>query len=326
MASKLVYLYKTGSQITSAPPIPWRVKGILPAQGLAAIFGPSTAGKSFLALDLAASIALGNDWFGHRVKQAPVTYVVLEGEGGFARRIKAWEKYNEHGLPCSLQFVTEQPFQLNLREHVEALAEGIPKGSVIIIDTLNRSSPDADENTSKDMGLILAGAKLLQTLTQGLVILIHHTGKDETRGLRGHSSLIAAIDASIEVKRNEDVRSWTVAKAKDGQDGYEFGFRLAIEDLGTDEDGDTVTSCAIEPMSSLPQTPRSLGKNQKAALAALEPHLVDGPIPLEQAIAIIASTLEHIEPKRRNERAKLAIESLLNSNKLIRNDGQISRA
>lgn len=321
MSSEIVYVYKTGPQITSVPSIPWRVKGVLPAVGLAAIFGPSTAGKSFLALDLAASIALGNSWFGHRVKQAPVIYVVLEGEGGFARRIKAWEQYNQHPLPCCLQFVTEQPFQLNLRAHVEALAKGIPKGAVVIIDTLNRSAPDADENTSKDMGMILSGCKLLQTLTQGLVILIHHTGKDETKGLRGHSSLIAAVDASIEVKRNDNVRSWTMAKVKDGADSDEFGFRLTIEDLGTDEDGDMVTSCAIEPTTEAasPRTPTSgLKGNQKQVLEALLAHLSTSPLlHYDDALEIAKTALADKDSRHRASAAKHALDSLIKAGKII---------
>jgi RecA-family ATPase len=65
-------------------PIQWRVKGLLPATGIAAIFGPSGSGKSFLAKDLGASIALGQDWFGHRTTRCDVTYVMLEAEGGCA--------------------------------------------------------------------------------------------------------------------------------------------------------------------------------------------------------------------------------------------------
>jgi hypothetical protein len=64
------------------------------------------------------------------------------------------------------------------------------------------------------MGEILEAAKRLQSLTGGLVVLVHHTGKDATKGLRGHSSLFAAMDAAVEVSRDGDRREWKVAKAR----------------------------------------------------------------------------------------------------------------
>lgn len=313
-----IYTLKSSSAIASIPLPPWRVKGILPIQGLATIYGPSTAGKSFIAIDLACSIALGNDWFGHRVKRAHVTYVALEGEGGFPKRLRAWEQYNCHPLPDKLRFIIDEPFNINNPLHVQQLATIIPKGSVVIIDTLNRSAPDSDENTSRDMGLVLAGCKQLQALTQALIILIHHTGKDESKGMRGHSSLLAAVDASIEVKRTDDIRSWTVAKAKDDGDGAEFCFRLAIESLGQDEDGDPITSCAIEPMTTvaLPK-PSGLKGNQKAVLAAIEAALTCGPIPYDDALLAACSALPNVDSQHRSSRARITLNSLIKTGKLI---------
>ena len=117
-----------------------------------------------------------------------------------------------------------------------------------IIDTLNASAPGADENASEDMGRIIDGAKRLQAAIGGVVVLVHHTGKDSTRGLRGHSSLFAALDAAIEVQRDGDARSWKLAKSKDGADGEFVPFRLRVVELGEDDDGEPVTSCVVEPV------------------------------------------------------------------------------
>ena len=322
MSDTAAPIYQTQSSASvAATPLPlWRIKGILPIQGLATIYGPSTSGKSFLAIDIAAAIAFGNDWFGHRVKKCPVLYVALEGEGGFPKRLRAWEQYNCQPLPENLQFVLGQPFNINDSLHVAQLATVVKRGSVVIIDTLNRSAPDADENTSKDMGAVLAGCKQLQSLTNCLVILIHHTGKDESRGMRGHSSLLAAVDASIEVHRTDDARSWSVAKAKDDGDGAEFCFRLAIEELGQDADGDVVTSCAIEPTTeaAMPRSLKGLKGNQKAVLAAIEPLLVDGPISFDSALQAASEALANVDGKHRASRAKIALEGLFNAGRLLR--------
>jgi hypothetical protein len=70
------------NDLAALPPTEHLVKGILPSSGLAAIYGPSGSGKTFLALDLIMAIACQSDWFGHKVKNVPVTYVGLEGKGG----------------------------------------------------------------------------------------------------------------------------------------------------------------------------------------------------------------------------------------------------
>lgn len=266
-------LLKT-KDLRSLPMPQWRVKNILPATGLAAIYGPSGSGKSFLAFDLAARIATGKAWFGFRVKEAPVVYVGLEGESGFKLRAQAMEEYWRCDLGEKFSLVL-QPFKIIKAQDIADLSESVLMKSVIFIDTLNRSAPEADENSSQDMGQIIEGAKELQARTDGLVVVIHHTGKEASRGLRGHSSLVASLDASIEVTRKGGQRGWQLTKSKEGVDGDPHSFSLEVVNLGFDEDGDALTSCAVAPSTPLsaPQKPITGGGEQvldafKAALAA----------------------------------------------------------
>jgi hypothetical protein len=238
------YRLLTGDQLRELPPLAWCVRGVLPAVGLAALFGPSASGKSFLAFDLAAAIAGGWRWFDHRVTAAPVVYAALEGEAGFKLRAQAWEVHRGQRLPEGLRLML-QPFKLTEPQDVADLAAVVPAGAVVFLDTLNRAAPLADENSSRDMGEILEAAKRLQAATGGLVVLVHHTGKDSSRGLRGHSSLFAAMDAAVEVSRDGDRREWRVAKSKDGADGEAHLFGLEVLALGTDEHGDAITSCVV---------------------------------------------------------------------------------
>src|SRR6185369_2816376 len=133
---------------------------------------------------------------------------------------------------------------------VPDLAETIKESGgagLIVLDTLNRAAGGADENSSQDMGALIAAATELQRLVGALVLLIHHTGKEANRGARGHSSLFASLDAAIEVTRSDDRREWKVAKSKDGEDGKSHPFRLEVIEICTDEDGDLVTSCVVVP-------------------------------------------------------------------------------
>ena len=93
--------------LRNLPALAWRVRGVLPAVGLAGLYGPSASGKSFLALDMAAAIAEGRRWFDCRVEAAPVVYAALEGEGGFRLRVAAWEAHTGRALPDGLVMVLQ---------------------------------------------------------------------------------------------------------------------------------------------------------------------------------------------------------------------------
>lgn len=247
--------------LAALPPHRWRIKGVLPAMGLAAIWGPPGSGKTFLSLDLAGAIATGRpEWFGARVKASPVVYAALEGESGIQTRMSAYrEHYGDVGLE-HMRFLVEA-FSLLSEDDRPALVEAIRavgfERPVVILDTLNRAAPAADENASADMGVIVAAAKEIQAELSGLVLLVHHSGKNAANGLRGHSSLLAALDAAIEVKREGEARSWRLAKAKDGSDGTEHPFTLKLVELGEDEDGDPVTSCVVTTENAEPIVPKA---------------------------------------------------------------------
>lgn len=328
------------AEFDTLPPLRWRVHSVLPTAGVAVMFGPSGCGKSFLSTDLIAALTTGEQWFGYRVKACRVLAVVLEGEAGYRRRVEAWERANERAFPESARFVFDQ-FRLTARDDVLALAAAIAKdqgADVIVIDTLNRAAPECDENASQDMGRILEGVRELQATTGALVLLVHHTGKNIANGMRGHSSLHAALDAAIEVSRNGDGREWKVAKSKDGRDGAVHAFRLDVIDLGEDEDQEPVTSCVVRPAVDAAPATRAkppTGGNQKIVYDALGPLLKASPIfgrggapaqrpclSLEDAIAGCKERLA-VEPKRRSERARQAITGLIAAQVLGSNEGWV---
>jgi len=326
------YPVLTADDLARLPPVRWRVRGVLPEQGLAAVYGPSGSGKSFLTLDLLGAVADETEWFGHRTHACPVTYLALEGEQGIAQRVAAYR--TRHGAaPAAMRFVAA-PFALLEAGDVHDLAEAIRAAGgadgIVAIDTLNRAGAGADENDSRDMGRLIDGAKRLQAALGGLVLVVHHSGKDPTKGLRGHSSLHAALDAVIEVTRDGERRDWRIAKSKDGADGDAQPFRLEVVELGEDDAGDPITSCVVEPVTrdSGPTRPAlpSAGSNQRVAWDAVgavlrEAGLSRPPgvpdcvpegrpvVPLEVAITAVAPRLV-VEEKRRRERALQAIQGL----------------
>ena len=325
------YKLLTGKDLRLLPPVQWRLKGILPHEGLAAMYGPSASGKSFLGFDAGVAISQGVDWFGIRTTKSTVVYVALEGESGFKNRVAAWELENGRSLPVDM-FMVMQPFHITKPEDVGDLAAATPSGWVVIVDTLNRAAPTSDENSSKEMGEILESCKRLQALIGGLVILIHHTGKDTTKGARGHSSFFAALDGAIEVQRLNEIRSWSIAKAKDGQDGKNLPFELKVHTLGTDLDGDDITSCTIERrLPNIFVKPSPKGAKQQAALKAIKVHITNLVNPtlgiagsqsnavclkFEDAVSFLAGTLETTVKHKRNSEARRLLKGLTDSGHL----------
>ena len=323
------YRLQSADDLLSAPPLRWMVQGVLPAPGFGAVYGPSGSGKSFLVLDLCTAIADGAEWFGRRVNTAPVTYVCLEGEAGLGKRAKAWSIRRQCNLPARLRFVT-QPLDLRQPEDVADLCAAVlaagGRDGLLVIDTLNRAAPGTDENSSVDMGQLIEACKVAQRRLGGVVLLVHHTGKDGAKGLRGHSSLYAALDAAIEVSRNDGRREWSVAKSKDDADGGRHAFALRVVELGDDEHGEPVTSCVVEADDSTKEVARvrlPQGGNQRIALDALAEPLRqsqdfgkgDAPtthpcLEIEAAVRLVASSLT-CESRKRNERARAAVTGLV---------------
>lgn len=327
----------TAGELAASPPMKWLVRGVLPREGIGAVYGPSGSGKSFLALDLQGAIASKRDWFDHRTKPVPVLYVALEGESGIRQRAEAWEQ--QHGeFPNTFRFLLA-PLDIRLeRDRVElveaARAAGLA-GGVLVLDTLNRAAPGLDENDSRDMGQVIDAMKSLQAELGGLVLVVHHSGKDQSKGMRGHSSLHAALDCAIEVSRTDDRREWKLAKAKDGEDGKAHPFRLDVVEIGVDEDEEPITSCVVvqeEPAEEVTRPVIPQGGNQRIVWDVLGDLLrnsshygMEGAPPtrpcvqLEEAIQAIAPRLT-CEERRKVNRTREAFTGLL-AKRLIQHNG-----
>lgn len=228
----------------STPPPEWIVKGLLPKAELAVLFGESGSGKSFMALDVAMSIARGEPWRGLRTRAGRVVYIAAEGAGGFRNRLEAYRQhYNLNG---------QQPFDvipdapnLLLKDDALSVAKAIGPASVVVVDTFAQVTPGGNENAGEDVGRALAHCKGIHVATGGLVLLIHHAGKDASKGARGWSGLRAAADAELEVIRNTAGRCMRTSKQKDGDDTGSWGFGLQVVNIGMDSDGDIISSCVV---------------------------------------------------------------------------------
>jgi hypothetical protein len=184
-------------------PISWQIEGILEADTLSGIVGPSGSGKSFVALDMALSIASGENFHNNPVKKGAILFCAGEGKHGLNRRVKAWSK-NRNIMRSDLPFYISQKTILMhdpyMVEAVKKEAEDIGNVRLVIIDTMARSFGGHNENNPQDMGAFIAACDYLKDSLKCTVTVVHHTGHGDKDRARGHSSFYAALDSEILVK------------------------------------------------------------------------------------------------------------------------------
>lgn len=250
------YELTLASDMTEMAPIKWHIKKILPAKEVSAIYGPPGAGKSFMALDMACHIAEGREWMGYRTKRANVVYLILEAANGFSGRLKAWQIHNQRKLPNNFFVIKHSPFAFSSAADIKHLIESIQyvlgdsqDGLIVFIDTLARAMGTFDENDNNHMGQVIAASEIISKSLTCAVSLIAHPGKDASKGLRGGSSLLGGLETTIELNKDLEtkVRTWRMAKQKEGEDGITGSFNLQIVKMGEDEDGDDITSAVVVP-------------------------------------------------------------------------------
>lgn len=237
----------------------WYIKGVLPKADLIVLYGQSGSGKSFVALDLIGAVARGSQWQGCRVKRAKAVLIAAEGAGGVGKRIRAYCKHyglNEADLDIGIIRVPPSVIEdVDVQELVNALAA--VRADIFVIDTLAQVTPGANENSSEDMGKAIRNIRLITEATGATALVVHHAGKDATRGARGWSGIRAAADAEIEISRNDTGHLISITKMKDGDDSQQWGFRLNQVQVGIDNDGDIETSCVVEYVEAPPKRVKS---------------------------------------------------------------------
>ncbi|MDN7447313.1 AAA family ATPase [Burkholderia multivorans] len=220
--------------VESLPPPRWLIPGVLTEGSLAAIYGAPESGKSFLAVDMSMAVAGGVDWHGRPVEHGGVLYVAAEGAPGLGKRFRAWKadrcaqgrRFDLHLMRDDLNLAAEKDG--GARAFVQAVADELGPLRLVVIDTLNQTAAGADENSAKDMGRYIASMKRLRDATGAAVVVVHHSGKDLSKGMRGSTALLGAMDTTIEVERATDGRSLvaTVKKQKDAERDPPMRFNL----------------------------------------------------------------------------------------------------
>jgi predicted ATP-dependent serine protease len=222
----------TRTQLANLPSVDPLIEDTLDRRSMAVLAGYWGTGKSFVALDWACCVATGRPWQGRGVdwngaQFNRVLYIVGEGAYGVHERIRAWEIHN--GADVTTLYVLPRPINLLNQHEVTQLAQLVANESIdlVIIDTLSRCMPGADENSAKDMSMAVKHLDWIKTVREQVagpdgddgggtcVLVVHHTGKDRTT-VRGSSVLEASADTVYTIEGDGVLVRLQRTKRKDG--------------------------------------------------------------------------------------------------------------
>lgn len=248
--------------------ISWVVKHIVPAESIGMLFGASGTFKSFIALDFALHVVHGLPWMGRRTTKGTVLYIAAEGGTGLWKRVAAWhrsrrihwDKADFYVVPCALDLRTDA-----WRVVEAAQAVGVSP-SVVVVDTLSQTYA-GEENSANEMAAYMRelGSRFRQ-LWHCAVLLIHHTGHQVTERPRGSSAIRANLDFMFGVFRDEKemLATLTCSKQKEQDSFADATFQMTTHELGTDEDGDRITSLVARHLSNTDEVREAMAGESRA--------------------------------------------------------------
>lgn len=265
------------------------VEGVMIEGAMSVVYGESNSGKTFWVTDLALHVAAGKPWCGRAVEQGAVIYLALEGSHGISNRVAAFKQ--EHGLDDARLPFAVVAVSLNLLDPnadagaviatVKAVSERMECPTrLIVVDTLARAIAGGNENASEDMGALVATGDKIRQETGSHLTWVHHSGKEQAKGARGHSNLRGATDTEIEITADGVARQAEVKKQRDLPKGDVFRFELSVIELGQNRRNKPVTSCVIkvtegQSANAAPDRRKSLKGNARRAFDLLA-DLVNG--------------------------------------------------
>lgn len=173
------------------PPAEELVCDLLYVNTLHQIFGAPGGGKSFLALDIAATVA----------QTRRVVYVAAEAIEDYESRLDAWQIH--HKASAGDLYFWREPLTLASEGDVRRFIAMADDPALVVIDPLVDCLTGLDESNGRDMGVALYALNTIRRHTRAAVLIVHHTGWVDDHE-RGHSSLRAACRVVGKVDARED--------------------------------------------------------------------------------------------------------------------------
>ena len=260
------------ADLYAMPPAQWLIDGVIAERELTVLYAPPGEGKTFVALDFALHVAAGRDWNDHTVKGGRVLYIAGEGVSGLPARVKAWHAHNQcdpaesfYILPQTVPMVDDEAM-FRLTNTIREMGEF----DLIVIDTVARALAGAEENSASEMGKFIAACGRLQTDHNASVLGIHHAGKEASKGMRGSSSLLGAVNTSMSCKRVDDNQiKLTFEKQKDIEIAQPISLDMVQVNIGDGAIGEASVALELASIIAEEKHKFQLTTNERLTLKAL---------------------------------------------------------
>lgn len=244
----------TTSALKAIPKPAFLIDGILVEDTLAELYSRPGAWKSFVAMSWACCIATGTPWAGHAVREGTVLYVLAEGAPGMGERVTAWEAHNGIAVPEERILWRPAPINLASPEWAQALGQVAAEvGAVlVVIDTRARCTVGVEENSSKEMGQVVANLDLARGASNGATfLLLHHSDATGAKS-RGSTSVLGALDTELKIERTATGGTLKLEKQKNAPDGLAWNLTatsvaesIVVEASRTDSDTSTTAGMRL---------------------------------------------------------------------------------
>lgn len=262
------------------------VKGLINCSSVLAFYGQANVGKSFLAIELGRCVAMGAPFAGRATERGAVLYFGLEAPQGLRRRFAVIRKHKTGGaeIPMSLfsgsiNILEGEADVALIVEEIEAAEKkyGIPV-KLIILDTLTKATLGAQLNDDRDMSVALKRAETIKDATGVCVGVVHHAGKDLSKGMKGSTAIRESVDTALSIEADKrkpgapGTGKIVVNKQRDLDYAVDIPYLLDQKDFWTDpETLEVHHSCVVEfPAGSRVLEERAANKERDYAEAVAE--------------------------------------------------------
>lgn len=270
------------TDITMAPR-PWLIKHVIARGDTSTWIGAPGATKSALLVDIAVHLVGQPAWRGKVVKdRCAVVYFALERVGLVDRRLHAYRQRGDLDATAPLAVVGRIIDLLNVQcvqlvlDTIKAVEDRCGLGvGLVVFDTYSKAiaAGGGDENAAKDQNRVCANLRRIIELAPVHIAGVGHTGKNPTLGERGSNAKLADVDVEVTITGELGVRTATVTKANDQDEGLLTSYELERRELGTDPDGDAICTYILDRDANSVVAPvisrHRLSDRQKNALECL---------------------------------------------------------
>ena len=206
--------------LEAIPDVTWLVPGFLPSEGYAILFGAYGTYKTFLAVDLACSIAADQvNTYWPIGEHGPTIFMAGEGRSGIKQRVKAWALHHE-ARPVDL-YLTDPVPMLSMDEavmdaYIDQALELHPEGyKLVVLDTVGRAMAGGNENSQEDAAKFTALVSKMIKRLGCTVLALHHSGYGDAGRTRGSSVFSADADTVVRADADGAIVELTMTKQKD---------------------------------------------------------------------------------------------------------------